>query len=331
MQVACINRKSLVSAIATALLIAFCLAPPLASAGSYKVLHSFCGKANCTDGGAPQGLVMDESGDIFGVSESGGSLGDGTIFELTRNGTGGYKFQTLYSFCIQANCADGKIPWGSLILDKQGNLYGVTWLGGPKGYGEVFELERNNRTRNLQVLYGFCSQVNCADGASPQGGLTYAGAASGMPYDGGSPLYGSTEGTGDHYRLGNVVYAIQPENDSWVEQVIHKSRNLRGSITMDVSGNLYTTAGSDDIELSPTGEKWNLAVLYSFCTGVNGVCQGDKNGTDPAGGVVMDLSGRLWGVTSEGGHQCHLPYYVGFGCGTIYSLDPGHEGYSEQV
>jgi uncharacterized repeat protein (TIGR03803 family) len=54
-------------------------------------------------------------------------------------------------------------------------------------------------------------------------------------------------------------------------------------------------------------------VLYSF--------QGGSDGQSPAGGVVFDKAGNLYGATYEGGSTCSSP-----GCGTIFQLSPGSGG-----
>ncbi|HWA91982.1 MAG TPA: choice-of-anchor tandem repeat GloVer-containing protein [Rhizomicrobium sp.] len=117
---------------------AFMLAP----GGSETVLHRFCLKTNCSDGGYPlAGLAHDASGTMFGATLYGGGNGDspgaGTLFEL------GARFRTLYRFCAKADCADGTNPEGDLLVDTDGNLFGTTLFKGAHGDGgTVFELVR---------------------------------------------------------------------------------------------------------------------------------------------------------------------------------------------
>src|ERR1700733_3499759 len=96
--------------------------------------------------------------------------------------------QVLYDFCSKANCSDGENPKSGLIMDGSGNLYGTTASGGgnvnddqcPSGCGEVFKLAPDGTET---VLYNFCSQAECSDGAEPYAGLIV---------DGSGNLYGTT-------------------------------------------------------------------------------------------------------------------------------------------
>jgi hypothetical protein len=90
------------------------------------ILHSF--DANGTDGADPQaGLVLGKKHNLLATTVSGGALcspsGCGTVFELTFSG----KESILHSF---GAAGDGYYPYGGLVLDKEGNLYGTTYTGG---------------------------------------------------------------------------------------------------------------------------------------------------------------------------------------------------------
>ena len=79
---------------------------------------------------------------------------EGSVFRLRqRAGHDKWTYQTVYSFCAQADCTDGSFPRGRLIADMAGNLYGTTATGGPTGHGEVFRLTPGGA---FDVLYGFC-------------------------------------------------------------------------------------------------------------------------------------------------------------------------------
>jgi uncharacterized repeat protein (TIGR03803 family) len=117
-------------------------------------LYSFCSQAKCADGSTPEATLLYASdGNFYGTTYQGGAgssctlngktvvAGCGTIFEITPAGT----LTTLYSFCSQTDCSDGKYPYGKLLEASNGLLYGTTSAGGdfsgnPQGWGTVFSL-----------------------------------------------------------------------------------------------------------------------------------------------------------------------------------------------
>jgi uncharacterized repeat protein (TIGR03803 family) len=135
--------------------------------GRYTVLHGFEG----SDGESPEaGLTFDQKGNLYGTTAYGGNglcypyNGCGVVFKLTPKG----KETVLYTFCPQTNCPDGANPYAGLVFDQKGNLYGTTVSGGTPGSGVVFRLTPKGRET---VLYSFCAQTNCTDGANPYAGL----------------------------------------------------------------------------------------------------------------------------------------------------------------
>jgi uncharacterized repeat protein (TIGR03803 family) len=154
--------------------------------GKETVLHAFTGG---TDGAKPYaGLVLDDAGDLYGVTSAGGANNGGTVFQVDSTG----KETVLYNFC----CADGQSPMGTLTRDSTGNLYGTTFAGGPAFGGTVFKLDS---TGTETVLYSFCAQNNCADGVQPYAGVLRDSAGS---------LYGTTSGGG--VNGAGVVFKIAP-------------------------------------------------------------------------------------------------------------------------
>jgi uncharacterized repeat protein (TIGR03803 family) len=98
---------------------------------------------NARNGEAPgASLVFDKAGNLYGTTPLGGNnaCGDGcgVVFKMTPRANGKWKYSVLHRFNFQ----DGAHPAAALILDQKGNLYGTTTLGGPGGYGVVFELPR---------------------------------------------------------------------------------------------------------------------------------------------------------------------------------------------
>lgn len=179
------------------------------------VLYSFTGGA---DGAfPPAGLVRDAAGNLYGITESGGNLtcnsgkqapGCGTVFEVDSTGN----FTVLYAFCVDSTCTDGENPFGALIQDAAGNLYGTTRFGGanprPNGFGggTVFQLlppAQQGGKWTESVLYSFCSASKCTDGYLPEGRLFQdtAGNLYGTTQDGGAGAHGGSKGGGTVFEL----------------------------------------------------------------------------------------------------------------------------------
>jgi uncharacterized repeat protein (TIGR03803 family) len=83
------------------------------------------------------GLIADSSGALYGTTQLGGTSNIGTVFKLTPAGTS-YVESVLYSF---TNKGDGGRPYGALVRDATGALYGTTGSGGsPLSGGTAFKL-----------------------------------------------------------------------------------------------------------------------------------------------------------------------------------------------
>ncbi len=266
-----------------------------ADARQLVTLHTFCSEANCADGQFPgAGLVRDARGNFYGTASQGGAHGQGVIYELDKQGKQ-FVFKVLHSFC--RDCGEGWLPHAGLILDAEGNLYGTTGAGGPKDCGTVFEFKR----RKVITLHAFCATDD--DGNIPVAGLTYAGQASGAPYDGTSPLYGAT-GDGGTHNLGAVFKLARNGKGKWKAKTLYSFCSLNqcadglgpsGEVALDDAGNLYgvTSLGGSNsnggtiYKISGTSEK----VLWNFCLGG---CQG---GANPNGSLLRDAQGHLIGTT----------------------------------
>jgi uncharacterized repeat protein (TIGR03803 family) len=105
--------------------------------GSFTLLHTFSGAAG--DGNAPfGGVARDRDGNLYGTTLFGGNCslvegGCGTVFKLGQDGS----LTLLHTF---EGYTDGMAPWGNVILDAAGNLYGTTSNGpGGNGFGTVWK------------------------------------------------------------------------------------------------------------------------------------------------------------------------------------------------
>ncbi|HWO27971.1 MAG TPA: choice-of-anchor tandem repeat GloVer-containing protein, partial [Candidatus Acidoferrum sp.] len=136
----------------------------LTSEGAETVLYAFCMQTGCKDGSYPHaGVIRDSKGNLYGTTTQGGAYGGGSVFKLTSGG----KETVLYNFCVQTACKDGAEPAASLVMDKEGNLYGTTEFGGTNtcfatSCGTVFKLTPAGKET---VLYSFGSHPR--DGNNP--------------------------------------------------------------------------------------------------------------------------------------------------------------------
>jgi uncharacterized repeat protein (TIGR03803 family) len=268
-----------------------------------SALYSFCVQKNCADGAGPSaGVVLDQEGNLYGTTQYGGAYnGNGVVFKLTPKG----KETVLYSFCSQNNCTDGAVPSGGLIFDQKENLYGTTIAGGAYngcdlgvGCGVIFKLSPKSKET---VLYSFCAQNHCSDGAGP----------SGVAFDQQGNLYGTTFAGGIYNKsCGSsgcgVVFKLTPNGKETVLHSFCARYNCTdgwgpvGGLLFDQRGNLYgaTIAGGIDghgvvFKVTPKGKE---TVLYSFCAQNN--C---TDGYLPLAGLVLDQKGNLYGTTAYGG------------------------------
>ena len=155
----------------------------LTPSGTQSVLHKFTGK---NDGGSPRaGLIIDSAGILYGTTVYGGTHRAGTVFKVNPLSA---QEKVLYSF---SGGADGGDPYGGLVRDSLGNLYGTTYYGGAFGYGTIFKLDPAG---NETVLYSFAGG---SDGLGPMAGLVRD--AAGNLY--GTTIYGGANGFGVVFKL----------------------------------------------------------------------------------------------------------------------------------
>ena len=309
---------------------------PLFAAGKEKLLYSFEGNPNGTDGFDPRaGLIFDAAGNLYGTTQFGGSdgsncthLGCGTVFELVPGTGGKWTEKVLYSFCSAgaSGCHDGSLPGANLVFDAAGNLYGTTEDGGAYGVGTVFQLSPNTNGRwTEKVLHSF---GNGTDESQPAGSLIFDPAGN---------LYGTTT-NGGTYGSGTVFQLSRGTNGKWTEKVLHtfgKGKDGKkpvAGLIFDAAGNLYgTTAdggayGSNDcgfdtgcgtaFQLSPGANgTWTERALHSFGNGTDGA--------QPGARLIFDAAGNLYGTTELGGV---------YGGGTAFRLKLGTNGkWTERV
>ncbi|MGO9564933.1 MAG: choice-of-anchor tandem repeat GloVer-containing protein [Candidatus Korobacteraceae bacterium] len=144
------------------------------------------------DGSTPYGgVIADSAGNLYGTTTTDGANGGGTVFELSPSGSG-YTFQTIYSFSGTKGQQVG--PYGNLVMDSAGNLYGTTYLDGRYGWGNVFKLTPSGSGWTYASIHDFTGGT---DGAAPRCGLVFD--SSGNLY--GTTSIGGANGYGVVFRL----------------------------------------------------------------------------------------------------------------------------------
>jgi hypothetical protein len=318
------------------LLLASFFAAAGAQAQTFSSLHSFCGQSGCSDGALPQtGLVADATGNLYGITYEGGVQDHGIVYELSPNGSGGWIYSLVHTFCVESPCSDGWQPSGPLIVDSAGDIYGVV-MNSNNEHGLAYELmPQGGGAWNFVVMHNFCKKTDCIDGNIPSGGLAYLGQRSGALYDGTSPLYGTTL-AGGLYGSG-AVYQLTPPppggHSWWRPKVLYSFCHDGGNcladgfeplngVVVDSHSVLYGTTSFGGQNLSgnvfklthlPHGGDWSNQVLYNFCS--LGHCADGKSPT----ALVEDDAGNLIGGTDAGPHRQGCVHKA---CGAIFSLSP---------
>ena len=268
------------------------------AAGSQTIttLTNFNGAGN---GSSPMGdLIEDSSGNIYGATAYGGADNDGTVFELAA---GSHTLTTLASF----NYSDGSKPYGGLVEDSNGNLFGTTAIGGGYGKGVVYEVAAG--THALTDLGTFTGTAN---GANPVGSLYL---------DSSGNLFGTTQsGGGNGANNTGTVFEVAAGSNSITTLYSFILAVPNGHLVEDSSGNLYGTTidggpgGGGGVFEIPAGS-------HTFTNIVSFSSYGAATGSGPIAGLIIDSHGNLYGDTAEGGAS---------GEGTIFEVAAGTHAFT---
>jgi uncharacterized repeat protein (TIGR03803 family) len=217
------------------------------------------------------------------------------------------QYKVLHNFTAGS---DGGELYGSLVFDKEGNLYGTTSYGGRYEGGTAFEMgPQASGEWDLTVLYSFCKvPPHCEDGGLPDAGMIFdtAGNLYGAATDGGR---GKPAATG-------TAFELTPSGDKWKAKTIYNfsmpqgEAAPQGGFVMDDDGNLYG-ASSAGFKLWHGPNGWKTTVLHRFGKG--------SDGYEIDAPPIIDPSGNLYGTTMYGGDWKDCP---GTGCGTVWELSP---------
>jgi uncharacterized repeat protein (TIGR03803 family) len=251
----------------------------ITSSGALTTLHSFCSQGGCADGVTPvAGLVQATNGNFYGTTGGGGANSVGTVFGITPSGV----LTTLYNFCANTNCTDGKSPSAGLIQATDGNFYGTASAGGIScplfhdvGCGTVFKI---TPTGKLTTLYSFCPQTNCPDGAEPYAGLVQA--TDGNLY--GAPFFGGASNVGTVFSLG---VGLGP----FVEALPYAAK---AGTTIDVLGQGLT--GTTAVSFNGTDASFIvISDTYLMATVPSGATTGPVTVTTPGGKLTSNKKFRV--------------------------------------
>ncbi len=200
------------------------LSPAGGGTWTHTTLHSF-GLGN--EGTYPlSAMVFDSSGNLYGTLGFGGPNGRGSVFQMTPSGSG-WTLKVLTGF---PQGADGVQPYGGVILDQAGNVYGTTAFGGSGGAGTVFSLDAG--TWNFSLLYSLVGD---------------SGSSGSLTMDPAGNLYGTTA-EGGSYRLG-TAFRLTPTGAGWTYTSLH-----------DFSGGSDGGYPSASLLVAPDGKVYGTAL-----------------------------------------------------------------------
>ncbi len=266
----------------------------------YNFLGANFGDDGIYDGEVPRsGVIADANGNLYGTTFEGGKDYAGTVYELVNNGNGQWSEQILYNATAGTNNS-GEIASG-VTMDSAGNLYSTT-------ASQPFQLAAG--TWAVTMLHTFSGKT-----LYELNGTLVIG-ANGV-------LYGTTTQGGHGH---GIVYSLTPpkiakngkSNDKWTGKTLYSFVATKGStdgngpfagLTLGPNGVLYgaTLAGGTlglgtVYELTPQANgSYQETILWNF-----------DNGRAPAGGLVIDPSGNLFGTTAAGGGE--------YGGGTVFEI-----------
>jgi uncharacterized repeat protein (TIGR03803 family) len=282
-------------------------------AGTFTTLYSFCGQS-CGDGIGPTQLFLTNSGNFFGVTESGGANNSGTFFEITPKGV----LTTLYSFCSKGNCADGEDP-SNLVFAANGSFYGTTIGGTAPGGTTLTPIEtpgtffRITTKGVLTTMANVCNS-NCTGQTGP-GPMVQGpnGNFYGTNFDGGAG--------------GGTVLEITPKGVQTTLYTFCFERECpdgffpAAGLAFATDGNFYGTASSGGepnqghrcepdcgtiFQITPQGA---FTTVYKFCP-VN-PC---SDGSFPHSTLLQATDGNIYGAAGASGTKNN---------GTVFKLDIG--------
>lgn len=224
-------------------------------AGNFTVMHAF---NSPTEGGNAQGsLIQGKDGNLYGMTNAGGSSGGGTIFKMSLTGT----FTVLHQF---VSATDGANPEGSLVQASDRFFYGVT-----NNNAKVFKIDSIG---TFTVIHTFSGNT---EGSNPVGNLIQG--TDGKLY--GTASYGGSSGAG-------TIYSVTTTGTLKVLRQLNGTadgKTPKGSLLQANDGNFYgmTSAGGSN----------NMGTLFKLtAAGAYTVIKNfsmDTTGGNPYGSLII--------------------------------------------
>jgi len=310
----------------------------------FTPLYSFLGG---NDGAQPYaGVTIGPDGNLYGTTSSGGqgaprcAGGCGTVYKLTPPARPCH--QTICSWTetivydFYQSSAGLLDPYGGVIFDSAGDLYGTTTGGGTggcsgSGCGAVYKLTPTEASWTETTLYSFTGH---SDGSVPYCNLLIDSAGN---------LYGTTSYGAPYQDYGTVFELVRSEG-GWSERTLYTFQggsdggNPEAGLIIDAAGNLYggTTEANGNyllgvaFEVSPSGSGWTYSVISSLSgplvDNLSFDAGGTLYGTSPFGGVggwgyvfKLSNSGGVWTQTDR--HDFSNQNHGGFGPWSSVAID----------
>jgi uncharacterized repeat protein (TIGR03803 family) len=279
----------------------FELTPGAGGAWTEKVISRFTQQAYFPG----SHLTFDGQGNLYGIVRETLNL-NGGVFELSPQADGTWKEALIYIFKSTPN--DGHRPYGGVVFDNKGDLFGTTQDGGSSSRGTVYELRPQAGGNWAEsIIYNFKEQ---GDGAYPITPLTIDAAGN---------LFGTTFSGGTNFF--SVVFELREIGGQWHESVLYTFDAYGYSpsaVVFDAAGNLYGTTVNGGggcnypgcgivFELTPRAGAWKETTLHEF--------ESSGDGSESVAGVWIDnATGRIYGTTQYGGGR--------YGNGTVFEVQP---------
>jgi uncharacterized repeat protein (TIGR03803 family) len=273
----------------------------------YAIVHHFT--TNAFDGRRPfiNGLMEGSDGLIYGTTISGGSNDVGTVFSMSKDGSG---YTILHHFSNSGG--DGRGPRG-LLEATNGLLYGTTHTGGSDNVGSVFRMNKDGSS--YAILHSFSSAGG--DGRNPRRLVEGSdGALYGTTLTGGANLNYSGFAAG-------TLFKINPDGSAY--EVLHhfSSFELDGfypqaGLLEGSDGAFYGTTqqGGDHYDFGTVFKVNTDGSQYSVVRSFFDPFVGDAR--TPYAGLTPGGDGKLYGTSTSGGEN---------GAGALFRLDADGNGY----